>query len=58
MGHEDGSVQSRYDHTTAGMRQALAAALTERWKESLSARLAMSPGATMVVMDALLKARQ
>jgi len=28
MGHEDGSVQSRYDHITAGMRQALAAALS------------------------------
>jgi hypothetical protein len=57
MGHEDGSVQSRYDHITAAMRQALAAALTEMRKESLSARLAMSLGATVAVMDALLKAR-
>ena len=54
MGHEDGSVQSRYDHSTAAMRHALAAALTEMRKDSLSARLAMSLGATM---DALLKAR-
>ena len=41
MGHEDGSVQSRYDHITAGMRQALMAALTEMLEESLNARLAI-----------------
>jgi integrase len=29
MGHEDGSVQSRHDHITAGMRKALMSALTE-----------------------------
>lgn len=29
VGHEDGSVQSRYDHITTGMRQALTAALTD-----------------------------
>jgi hypothetical protein len=39
------------------MREARAAALTEMWEESLSARLAMSLGATVAVMDALLKAR-
>jgi hypothetical protein len=58
MGHEDGSVQSRYDHITAGMRQALMAVLTEMWEESLNARLAMSPGSPVAVLDALLKARQ
>jgi hypothetical protein len=58
MGHEDGSVQSRYDHITAGMRQALMVALTEMWEESLNARLTMSPGSPVAVLDALLKARQ
>ena len=58
MGHEDGSVQSRYDHITAGMRRALMAALTEMWEEALGARLAMSPGSPVAVLDALLKARQ
>lgn len=58
MGHEDGSVQSRYDHITAGMRQALMVALTEMWEESLNARLAVRPGSPVAVLDALLKARQ
>lgn len=58
MGHEDGSVQSRYDHVTAGMRQALMAALTEMWEASLNARLALSQGSPVAVLDALLKARQ
>ena len=58
MGHEDGSVQSRYDHVTAGMRQALVEALNAMWEESLNARLAMSPESPVAVLDALLKARQ
>ena len=58
MGHEDGSVQSRYDHITAGMRRALMAALTEMWEESLNARLVMSPGSPVAVLHALLQARQ
>jgi hypothetical protein len=58
MGHEDGSVQSRYDHITAGMRRALMMALTETWEGSLNARRAMSPGSPVAVLDALLKARQ
>jgi integrase len=57
MGHEDGSVQSRYDHITAGMRQALTTALTEFWEESLRARLAMNHGSPVAVLDALLQAR-
>jgi hypothetical protein len=56
MGHEDGSVQSRYDHITAGMRRTLLAALTEMWEYALDARLAMSPGSPVGVLDALLKA--
>ena len=55
MGHEDGSVQSRYDHITAGMRQALMTALTEMWEQSLNARRAMSPGSPVAVLDVLLK---
>ena len=56
MGHEDGSVQSRYDHITPGMRQALIAALTEMWKETLDVRRAMSPGSPVAVLNDLLKA--
>ena len=58
MGHEDGSVQSRYDHITAGMRRALVAALTEMWEETLDVRRAMSPGSPVAVLDDLLKARE
>ncbi|GAB7182180.1 LacI family DNA-binding transcriptional regulator [Kitasatospora sp. Ki12] len=58
MGHEDGSVQSRYDHITQRMRRALMAALTEMWEEALEARRAMSPGSPVAVLDALLRARR
>ncbi|WP_457029257.1 tyrosine-type recombinase/integrase [Kitasatospora sp. P5_F3] len=58
MGHEDGSVQSRYDHITATMRQTLMAALSEMWEEALEARRAMNPGSPVAVLDVLLKARQ
>lgn len=37
IGHEDGSVQSRYDHTTPTMRRTLMAALSEMWEEALNA---------------------
>ncbi|MEU5119711.1 tyrosine-type recombinase/integrase [Streptomyces asoensis] len=57
MGHEDGSVQSRYDHITPGMRQALMTALTGMWEEALDARRAMSLGSPVTALDALLKAR-
>lgn len=56
MGHEDGSVQSRYDHITPGMRRALMTALTEMWEEALTARHALSPGSPVAVLDALLRA--
>jgi hypothetical protein len=39
------------------MRQALMAALTEMWEESLNARLAMSPRSPVALLDALLKTR-
>ncbi|GGJ71010.1 hypothetical protein GCM10010121_097040 [Streptomyces brasiliensis] len=58
MGHEDGSVQSRYDHITPGMRRTLVTALTEMWEGALDARRAMSPGSPVAVLDALLRARQ
>ena len=58
LGHEDGSVQSRYDHITAGMRQRLMNALTGMWEEALDARREMSPGSPVAALDALLKARR
>ncbi|MFC9629442.1 DUF3987 domain-containing protein [Streptomyces mirabilis] len=56
-GHEDDSVQSRYDHITPGMWQALMTALTEMWEEALDARRTMSLGSPVAALDALLKAR-
>jgi hypothetical protein len=58
MGHENGLMQSRYDHITPGMRQALMAELAEMWEEALDARRAMSPGSSVAALDALLKARK
>ncbi|WP_329328478.1 LacI family DNA-binding transcriptional regulator [Streptomyces mirabilis] len=57
MGHEDGSVQSRYDHITPGMRQSLMTALTGMWEEALDARRTMSLGSPVAALDAVLKAR-
>lgn len=58
MGHEDGSVQSRYGHITLRMRRALLDALPEMWQEALDIRRTMSPGSPVAIQDALLKARQ
>ena len=58
MGHEDGSVQTRYDHVTARMRQALVSALTGMREEASDTRRAMSQGSPVAALDALLKARQ
>ncbi|KAF5995805.1 LacI family DNA-binding transcriptional regulator [Streptomyces sp. WAC00263] len=57
MGHEDGSVRSRYDHITPGMRQSLMTALTGMWEEALDARRTMSLGSPVAALDAVLKAR-
>jgi len=57
MGHEDGSVQARYSHITAGMRAQLLNGLTGVWTAALDARRAMAPGSPVVVLDRLLAAR-
>ncbi|MDH6111528.1 integrase [Kitasatospora sp. MAP12-15] len=58
MGHEDGSVQARYSHITAEMRQELIEGLTRVWETALEARRRMSPGSPVAVLDALLRAGQ
>ncbi|MFF3458577.1 hypothetical protein ACFYXH_30515 [Streptomyces sp. NPDC002730] len=58
LGHEGGSVQARYSHITARMRNRLMDELTEQWEESLEARLAMHPRSPVRALDALLRARQ
>ncbi|MGW7361113.1 LacI family DNA-binding transcriptional regulator [Streptomyces sp. NPDC054802] len=58
LGHEDGSVQARYSHITARMRQRLMGELTEQWEESLDARSAIHPRSPVRALDALLRARQ
>jgi len=55
LGHEDGSVQSRYSHVTPKMRQRLMADLTEVWQASLEARRELAPGSPVATLDALLK---
>ncbi|RZU50673.1 integrase-like protein [Krasilnikovia cinnamomea] len=57
MGHEDGSVQSRYVHITAAMRRALLDGLTELWVAALDERRAMAPGSPVAVLDRLLAER-
>ncbi|NGO77532.1 hypothetical protein G6045_17965 [Streptomyces sp. YC504] len=57
LGHEDGSVQARYSHITAKMRQRLMDELTEQWEESLDARMAMHPRSPVRALHALLRAR-
>lgn len=58
MGHEDGSVQSRYSHVTPGMRGRLLDGLTELWESSLEARRALNPRSPVGLLDALLRAGQ
>lgn len=55
MGHSDGSVQSRYSHVTAPMREQLLDGLTLRWEEALDARLEMSPRSPVAALDELLQ---
>lgn len=57
LGHEDGSVQARYTHITAGMRRRLLEGLTEQWEEALDARLALDPRSAVGALDELLRAR-
>ena len=55
MGHEDGSVQARYSHITAEMRQGLMTGLTDLWDAALSERRGMAIGSPVAVLDALLR---
>jgi integrase len=57
MGHEDGSLQARYSHITAAMRQALLHGLAGLWESALDDRRAMSPRSPVGVLDRLLAAR-
>ncbi|MCC3770869.1 LacI family DNA-binding transcriptional regulator [Streptomyces sp. UNOC14_S4] len=56
LGHEDGSVQSRYSHVTPKMRRRLMGGLTAEWETSLRARRAMCPRSPVRVLDELLRA--
>jgi integrase len=57
MGHEDGSVQARYDHVTREMREKLMVGLTAEWEAALDARRAMHPRSPVAVLDELLETR-
>ncbi|RKR89542.1 phage integrase family protein [Micromonospora pisi] len=56
MGHEDGSVQARYSHVTAGMRHRLTEDLTGLWGAALAARREIAPGSPVAILDQLLQA--
>ena len=57
IGHLDRSVQRRYTHPTDAMRDHLVAALTQRWLDTLDARLEIWPTSPVRVLNTLLKAR-
>ncbi|WP_207926848.1 tyrosine-type recombinase/integrase [Actinocrispum wychmicini] len=57
MGHEDGSVQARYDHITREMRARLMEGLTGEWEAALDARHAMCARSPVAALDELLRAR-
>jgi integrase len=54
MGHEDGSVQARYSHVTAEMRQRLVADLSAMWEAALDERRQHCPRSPVAALDALL----
>jgi hypothetical protein len=54
MGHLDGSVQARYTHVTAVMRERLMAGLTELWASALEARRHFAVRSPVAVLDRLL----
>lgn len=58
LGHELGGMGARYTHVTDGMRSELCEALTVRWEAALDARLEMSDGSPVAVLDELLAARR
>ncbi|MEV0570212.1 LacI family DNA-binding transcriptional regulator [Dactylosporangium sp. NPDC050588] len=58
IGHEDGSIQARYSHTTATMVATLMAGLTGLWEDALDARRRMRPGSPVAVLDRLLREEQ
>ncbi|MBG0560925.1 hypothetical protein [Actinoplanes aureus] len=55
MGHDDGSVQARCSHITAGMRHTLMEGLTEMWETALEARRQLADGSPVAVPDELLR---
>ncbi|HEX2355607.1 MAG TPA: hypothetical protein VHI50_03975, partial [Micromonosporaceae bacterium] len=55
VGHADGSVQARYSHVTAAIRERLMDGLTDRWNAALEARRTLAPGSPVVALHRLLR---
>jgi integrase len=55
MGHADGSVQARYTHVTAVMRQRLMDGLTDLWEAALADRRELAAGSPVATLDRLLR---
>lgn len=58
LGHELGGIGSVYSHVTPAMRAELCEQLTALWTGAVDARLAMSPGSPVPVLDGILRARR
>jgi hypothetical protein len=57
LGHKLGGIAGIYSHVTDGMREELMSTLTERWEQTLDARLALHPQSPVTALDGLLQAR-
>jgi hypothetical protein len=55
MGHDDGSVQARYEHIRAGMVTRLLEGLPGLWAGALAARRQLSAGSPVAARDRLLR---
>ena len=53
MGHADGSVEDRYSHIIAAMRQRL---MDEQWEEALRTRKAIAPDSPVEALHKLIRA--
>jgi vacuolar-type H+-ATPase subunit C/Vma6 len=55
--HDIPGVSAVYRHVTDAMRGELIEMMTREWEAALDARMEMSPGSSVAVVDALLRAR-
>jgi hypothetical protein len=54
LGHEEAGMRGVYGHVSPAMREAVKAALQERWEQSLRERARLNPHSAVPVLDQLL----